>query len=558
MSSLYLKLNLSKTELLVFSPSTKLPLPDIAISVCGSTITPKQHARCLGVILDSDLSFTPHIRSLARSSYLHLKNISRIRPFLTFNSAKTLTVSLIHSRLDYCNSLLIGLPLTKLSPLQSVLNAAARIIFLTNRYTDASTLCQSLHWLPIHSRIQYKTTTLIHKALHGSAPPYISCLVSVYHPTRALRSANDLSFDKVVRAGVGPWGPTLIKIMMSSRVHYGISLTPAENGVQLKSEESKTFAMKILKKRHIVDTRQQEHIRSEKQIMQSAHSDFIVRLYRTFKDSKYLYMLMEACLGGELWTILRDRGSFEDSTTRFYTACVVEAFAYLHSKGIIYRDLKPENLILDHRGYAKLVDFGFAKKIGFGKKTWTFCGTPEYVAPEIILNKGHDISADYWSLGILMYELLTGRYGNRHDKNSKSKSWKIYVLVTLIIALASTRLGNGYCYISVIKTHSGTNLPAGRFGGRTAYAPAILEDGGALERRRTDPGRPGPDPMKTYNIILRGIDMIEFPKKITKNAANLIKKLCRDNPSERLGNLKNGVKDIQKHKTRVFSDWIGR
>ncbi|TSK22795.1 cGMP-dependent protein kinase 1 [Bagarius yarrelli] len=247
--------------------------------------------------------------------------------------------------------------------------------------------------------------------------------------------------------------------------------------VQLKSDEYKTFAMKILKKRHIVDTRQQEHIRSEKLIMQEAHSDFIVR---TFKDSKYLYMLMEACLGGELWTILRDRGSFDDSTTRFYTACVVEAFAYLHSKGIIYRDLKPENLILDHRGYAKLVDFGFAKKIGFGKKTWTFCGTPEYVAPEIILNKGHDISADYWSLGILMYELLTG-----------------------------------------------------------------------------SPPFSGPDPMKTYNIILRGIDMIEFPKKITKNAANLIKKLCRDTPSERLGNLKNGVKDIQKHKWFEGFNWDG-
>ncbi|XP_073690972.1 cGMP-dependent protein kinase 1a isoform X2 [Garra rufa] len=250
--------------------------------------------------------------------------------------------------------------------------------------------------------------------------------------------------------------------------------------VQLKSDEMKTFAMKILKKRHIVDTRQQEHIRSEKLIMQEAHSDFIVRLYRTFKDSKYLYMLMEACLGGELWTILRDRGNFDDSTTRFYTSCVVEAFAYLHSKGIIYRDLKPENLILDHRGYAKLVDFGFAKKIGFGKKTWTFCGTPEYVAPEIILNKGHDISADYWSLGILMYELLTG-----------------------------------------------------------------------------SPPFSGPDPMKTYNIILRGIDMIEFPKKITKNAANLIKKLCRDTPSERLGNLKNGVKDIQKHKWFEGFNWDG-
>ncbi|XP_012734552.1 cGMP-dependent protein kinase 1 isoform X2 [Fundulus heteroclitus] len=250
--------------------------------------------------------------------------------------------------------------------------------------------------------------------------------------------------------------------------------------VQLKNEEAKTFAMKILKKRHIVDTRQQEHIRAEKHIMTEAHSDFIVRLYRTFKDSKYLYMLLEACLGGELWTILRDRGSFDDLTTRFYTGCVVEAFAYLHAKGIIYRDLKPENLILDSRGYAKLVDFGFAKKIGLCKKTWTFCGTPEYVAPEIILNKGHDVSADYWSLGILMYELLTG-----------------------------------------------------------------------------SPPFSGPDPMKTYNVILRGIDMIEFPEKITKNAANLIKKLCRDSPSERLGNLKNGVKDIQKHKWFEGFNWEG-
>lgn len=142
---------------------------------------------------------------------------------------------------------------------------------------------------------------------------------------------------------------------------------------------------------------------------------------------------MESCLGGELWTILRDRGHFDDPTTRFYTACVVEAFDYLHSRNIIYRDLKPENLLLDVAGYVKLVDFGFAKKLQsgstqsvyrylisywlgcfysclIGRKTWTFCGTPEYVAPEVILNRGHDISADYWSLGVLMFELLTGKY----------------------------------------------------------------------------------------------------------------------------------------------------
>ncbi|XP_058819152.1 cGMP-dependent protein kinase, isozyme 2 forms cD4/T1/T3A/T3B isoform X3 [Topomyia yanbarensis] len=250
--------------------------------------------------------------------------------------------------------------------------------------------------------------------------------------------------------------------------------------VQLAQDKSRSFALKQMKKSQIVETRQQQHIMSEKEIMSEANSDFIVKLYKTFKDRKYLYMLMESCLGGELWTILRDRGHFDDSTTRFYTACVVEAFDYLHSRNIIYRDLKPENLLLDVSGYVKLVDFGFAKKLQSGRKTWTFCGTPEYVAPEVILNRGHDISADYWSLGVLMFELLTGT-----------------------------------------------------------------------------PPFTGADPMRTYNIILKGIDAIEFPRNITRNATALIKKLCRDNPTERLGYQRGGISEIQKHKWFDGFYWDG-
>lgn len=107
-----------------------------------------------------------------------------------------------------------------------------------------------------------------------------------------------------------------------------------------------------------------------------ADCPFICRLYRTFRDSKYIYLLLEACLGGEVWTILRNQGRFDETTAKFIVACVLSAFEFLHGRGIIYRDLKPENLMLTANGYVKMVDFGFAKQIGYSTKTWTFCGTP--------------------------------------------------------------------------------------------------------------------------------------------------------------------------------------
>ncbi|XP_071779948.1 cGMP-dependent protein kinase 2 isoform X2 [Centroberyx gerrardi] len=249
--------------------------------------------------------------------------------------------------------------------------------------------------------------------------------------------------------------------------------------VKVKGEDV-TFALKVIKKKHIVDNRQEEHIHSERKILAEARSPFVVKLYRTFKDNKYVYMLLEACLGGEIWSLLRDRGSFDEPTAKFCVGCVTEAFDYLHRKGVLYRDLKPENLMLDTDGYIKLVDFGFAKKIRCGQRTWTFCGTPEYVAPEIILNKGHNFSVDFWSLGILVFELLIG-----------------------------------------------------------------------------SPPFSGSDQMMTYTFILKGIEKMDFPKKITKRPEDLIRKLCRRNPSERLGNLKNGITDIKKHRWFNGFNWEG-
>ncbi|GLE03200.1 hypothetical protein PINS_up012079 [Pythium insidiosum] len=166
------------------------------------------------------------------------------------------------------------------------------------------------------------------------------------------------------------------------------------------------YALKCLVKSRIVENNLKEHVLNEKRVMVSLDHPFILRLYSTYQDKKYLYLLLELALGGELFTYLRRRERFEEPVAKFYIASVVLVFQHMHSKSIAYRDLKPENILLDNEGYMKLADFGLAKLVT--DRTWTLCGTPDYLAPEIILNKGHDKAVDYWALGILIYELLTG------------------------------------------------------------------------------------------------------------------------------------------------------
>ncbi|KAI4880686.1 hypothetical protein NFI96_018424, partial [Prochilodus magdalenae] len=152
----HLKLNPSKTELL-FIPSTTGPHRDLAISFGNSLITQTEDARSLGVILDGQLSFSAHIANLTRSCRFLLHNIRRVRPFLSQEATQLLVQSLVISRLDYCNSLLAGLPLRAIGPLQLVQNAAVRLIFNLPKFTHVTPLLRSLHWLPVVTRIRFKT-----------------------------------------------------------------------------------------------------------------------------------------------------------------------------------------------------------------------------------------------------------------------------------------------------------------------------------------------------------------------------------------------------------------
>lgn len=185
--------------------------------------------------------------------------------------------------------------------------------------------------------------------------------------------------------------------------------------VKIKGSKDRTpLALKIMKKSEVIRLKQVEHIKAETGILAQIEHPFIVNLLATFQDETRLFLLLEFINGGELFSHLRKEGRLPDADAKFYAGEIVLAFAYLHGKNIIYRDLKPENLLIDCDGHIKITDFGFAKVVE--DRTWTLCGTPEYLAPEIIQSKGHGRAVDWWALGILCFEMLAG-YPPFYDEN---------------------------------------------------------------------------------------------------------------------------------------------
>merc|ERR1719263_2003298 len=167
------------------------------------------------------------------------------------------------------------------------------------------------------------------------------------------------------------------------------------------------YALKALSKGYVMKTGMQKSVISEKDVQLMCDSPFVVKLFETYNSQESLYLLLELALGGELYATYNKKSFWgKVDHAKFYVGGTVFAFEHLHSKKIIFRDLKPENLLLNDKGHIKLTDMGLAKVV-IGK-TYTTCGTPDYFAPELIASSGHTNAVDWWTLGILIFELMSG------------------------------------------------------------------------------------------------------------------------------------------------------
>jgi len=238
-------------------------------------------------------------------------------------------------------------------------------------------------------------------------PTYNRALLPPQPPSFALQNLISLPEGELV-SNVNNLGLDWSKMAIKDFELHGELGNGAFGTVRLCREKStgKLFCVKILDRNKIRFLKQREHIINERTIMFSVNHPFIVKLFCTFKSPACLFFLMEFVAGGELFNYIRAEGQFSNETTKLVAAEIILALQYLHNQDIIYRDIKPENLLVDHHGHLKLTDFGFAKHID--ERTNSMCGTLDYMAPEILMAKGHGKAADWWSLGILIYEMLSG------------------------------------------------------------------------------------------------------------------------------------------------------
>ena len=175
-----------------------------------------------------------------------------------------------------------------------------------------------------------------------------------------------------------------------------------------KKDDKQLFALKVINKIDVINKNSFENLKSEKLIMQKVKHPFVVNLEYCFASPSHVFFAMQFKEGGELYRHLRRHVTFPEETARFYACQIILALCYLHDNNIMYRDMKPENILLDKDGNCCLVDFGISKVISPKSSTHSYVGTPDYVAPEILTQKGHNKAVDVWCFGILLYEMVVG------------------------------------------------------------------------------------------------------------------------------------------------------
>lgn len=232
-----------------------------------------------------------------------------------------------------------------------------------------------------------------------------------YHPRSedddAAVSFADLQYHRLL--GEGFFG----RVWLVSQPKQEQDSTSTDNDDTNTNKQQHYYALKKLSKYHLLCEDQVENTVREKQLLRQLHHPNIIRLWASHQDGAYLYLLLDYCPGGDLFALLHNHDSnnhtlMTEPRARFYATCLADALWYLHCRTrTVYRDLKPENVVIDRCGYPVLVDFGYARQLEQDEKAFTLCGTPRYVAPEMIAGAGHGFAVDYWALGVIVYEMLS-------------------------------------------------------------------------------------------------------------------------------------------------------
>jgi serum/glucocorticoid-regulated kinase 2 len=176
-----------------------------------------------------------------------------------------------------------------------------------------------------------------------------------------------------------------------------------------KNDTKQLYAMKVLKKENVEKKNQEKHVKVERAILSEIDHPFVIKFKGSFQNDKKLFFILEYCPGGELFNLLAKKRRFSEDQTRFYAAQIVLAIEHLHSMDIVYRDLKPENVLIDDRGYIRITDFGLSRtNVNDANGAKSICGTPEYLAPEIVMRLEYGKAVDWWTVGSIIYEMLVG------------------------------------------------------------------------------------------------------------------------------------------------------